>query len=85
MPQTCNSSTDELRSSESVATRGKSANLWFFDAVGKNDPELEDIPPPPPVPEPSAWDTLDLGASATADGNVEDDWGGFTSAKAAKK
>ena len=62
-----------------------SANLFSLDAVGKNDPEPEEIPPPPAVPEPSAWDTLDLGASATADANAEDDWGGFTSAKTTKK
>lgn len=51
---------------------------------GKNEPE--DIPPPPPPAAPeSAWDTLDLGANATADAGADDDWGGFTTAKTKKK
>ena len=44
-------------------------------------------PDEPMAPEPetkSAWDTLDLGTSATADANADDDWGGFTTGKKKK-
>ncbi len=50
----------------------------------KGKAEPDPLPPPEPEPEP-AEDSFDLGASAIADANGEDEWGGFATAKTAKK
>ena len=42
-----------------------------------------ELEPPPPPPPPVA-EIIDLGASATADANPDDEWGGFTTGKKKK-
>lgn len=50
---------------------------------GKKGQAEPDPPPPPPPPVPES-DTFDLGASAPAEANPDDDWGAFSTGKKKK-
>ena len=60
--------------------KGKEKDKDKEKEKGKAEPD----PLPEPEPEP-VKDSFDLGASAMADANGEDAWGGFSTAKSAKK
>jgi len=46
---------------------------------GKKGKAAAPDPVPPPEPDPPPADPIDLGASAPAEANLDDDFGGFTS------